>query len=55
MIDAQIVKDIIEHLSWDTRVDALNIQVSANDGRVQLSGTVPGLPIDTSRSRPVMM
>jgi osmotically-inducible protein OsmY len=41
MIDAQIVKDIIEHLSWDTRIDALNIQVSANDGRVQLSGTVP--------------
>lgn len=41
MSDAQIVKDIIEHLSWDTRIDALNIQVSANDGRVQLSGTVP--------------
>lgn len=41
MTDEQIVKDIMDHLSWDTRVDASNIQVEVTNGRVRLFGAVP--------------
>ncbi|MFW6147632.1 MAG: BON domain-containing protein [Thermodesulfobacteriota bacterium] len=41
MTDAQIVKEIMDHLAWDNRVDASDIQVEVINGRVRLSGTVP--------------
>jgi osmotically-inducible protein OsmY len=41
MRDEQIVKDIMDHLSWDNRVDASDIQVEVTNGKVRLFGAVP--------------
>jgi len=41
MNDEQIVKDIVDCLSQDSRVDASDIQVEASNGKVKLFGTVP--------------
>jgi len=41
MADEQIVREIMDHLSWDNRVDASDIQVEVINGRVRLFGTVP--------------
>jgi len=38
-----IKKDVVDHLYWDGRVDAANVQVEVVDDRVTLSGTVPTL------------
>lgn len=37
----EIKKDAVDHLYWDSRVDASDIQVTVSDGIVTLSGTVP--------------
>lgn len=39
--DADIKRDIIESLYWDTRVDAADIGVFVSNGHVRLTGTVP--------------
>ena len=39
--DEQIKKDIVDHLYWDNRVDASNLQVGVNDGIATLKGRVP--------------
>ena len=39
--DADIQRDVIESLYWDTRVDAADVGVLVDDGRVTLVGTVP--------------
>jgi hyperosmotically inducible periplasmic protein len=39
--DEDIKKDVIDQLYWDGRVDASDISVSVQEGRVRLSGTVP--------------
>jgi osmotically-inducible protein OsmY len=39
--DAQLQKDVMEELKWEPRVTASEIGVSANNGVVTLSGTVP--------------
>lgn len=39
--DADIQRDVIESLYWDTRVDAADVGVLVHDGRVTLVGTVP--------------
>jgi osmotically-inducible protein OsmY len=38
--DAQIQRDVIDELGWDTRVKATDIGVEVQDGIVTLSGTV---------------
>ncbi|PRX30390.1 osmotically-inducible protein OsmY [Orenia metallireducens] len=40
-LDEQIKKDVIDQLYWDSRVDASNINVKVDQGRVTLTGTVP--------------
>lgn len=42
--DEQIKKDIVDHLAWDSRVDASKVKVEVNRGNVVLSGTVPSYP-----------
>ena len=37
----RIKKDIVDHLYWDVRVDASEVKVVVEDGKVTLSGTVP--------------
>lgn len=39
--DEDIKKDVIDQLYWDDRVDASDISVFVENGRVRLSGTVP--------------
>lgn len=39
--DELIKKDLINQLAWDDRVDASNIQVTVDRGKVTLSGDVP--------------
>lgn len=39
--DADIQRDVVESLYWDTRVDAADIGVLVDEGRVTLIGTVP--------------
>lgn len=39
--DADIQRDVLESLYWDTRVDAADVGVLVDDGRVTLVGTVP--------------
>jgi osmotically-inducible protein OsmY len=39
--DEEIKKDIIDHLYWDTRVDAADVTVEVKDGIVTLGGHVP--------------
>jgi osmotically-inducible protein OsmY len=43
-VDEQIKKDLVDQFYWDPRVDASDIKVEVNDGRVTLSGTVPTYP-----------
>jgi osmotically-inducible protein OsmY len=42
--DEQIKKDIVDHLAWDSRVDASKVKVEVNRGNVVLSGTVSSYP-----------
>jgi osmotically-inducible protein OsmY len=37
----KIKKNIIDHLNWDIRIDAEDIQIEVSNGNVRLSGTVP--------------
>jgi hyperosmotically inducible periplasmic protein len=37
----QIKQDIVNQLTWDSRVDSSNIKVTVDDGEVTLTGTVP--------------
>jgi len=46
--DEEIKKKIVDELYWDTRVDASKVQVTVDNGRVTLSGTVPSY---TARTR----
>jgi hyperosmotically inducible protein len=39
--DEVIKTDVVDHLHWDSRVDASNIKVTVDGGRVTLSGEVP--------------
>lgn len=39
--DSQIQKDVLNELTWDPRVTATQINVTASDGIVTLRGTVP--------------
>lgn len=39
--DADIQRDVVESLYWDTRVDAADIGVLVDEGQVTLVGTVP--------------
>lgn len=39
--DADIQRDVLESLYWDTRVDAADVGVIVDEGRVTLVGTVP--------------
>lgn len=39
--DADVQRDVLESLYWDTRVDAADVGVLVDDGRVTLVGTVP--------------
>lgn len=39
--DADIQRDVIESLYWDTRVDAADVGVTVHEGHVTLAGTVP--------------
>lgn len=39
--DAQILKDLLDHLSWDGRVEAAGVDVRIENGRVLLLGSVP--------------
>jgi osmotically-inducible protein OsmY len=36
----EVKRDILDHLEWDTRVDADNVQVDVQDGEVTLFGAV---------------
>lgn len=38
--DAQIQKDVLEELKWDTRVKETDVGVQVKDGTVALSGTL---------------
>jgi osmotically-inducible protein OsmY len=37
----QIKRDIVDHLFWDSRLDASKVKVEVDDGKVILTGTVP--------------
>jgi osmotically-inducible protein OsmY len=39
--DEKIKKDVTDHLYWDYRVDASEVQIEVDDGIVVLDGTVP--------------
>jgi osmotically-inducible protein OsmY len=39
--DQNIAKDLVDSLSWDSRVDASNASVTVDRGIVTLTGTVP--------------
>jgi hyperosmotically inducible periplasmic protein len=39
--DEDIKLDVVANLRWDGRVDAADVQVDVDGGRVTLSGTVP--------------
>ncbi len=39
--DEKIKKDVTDHLYWDYRVDASDVEIKVDDGIVQLDGTVP--------------
>ncbi|MFW5774693.1 MAG: BON domain-containing protein [Chitinivibrionales bacterium] len=39
--EQRIKRDVLDHLLWDTRIDASDVSVSVSDGEVQLSGTFP--------------
>jgi len=39
--DQKIKRDVVNHLVWDSRVDASNITIEVADGIVKLDGTVP--------------
>jgi len=39
--DERIKKQVVDSLYWDDRVDASEVTVSIEDGRVELSGSVP--------------
>lgn len=41
MYDEDIDKQIIDHLYWDNSVNAADVAVTVDDGRVVLQGTVP--------------
>jgi hyperosmotically inducible periplasmic protein len=41
MKDEQIKKNIIDQLSWDSRIDASDISIEVNNGQVILTGSVP--------------
>ncbi len=41
-MDTEVIKkNIVDNLYWDTRVDASNIKVEVDDGKITLKGTVP--------------
>src|SRR5262245_4386943 len=40
MSNAQITRDVLDELLWDDRLDASHVTVSADDGAVELGGTV---------------
>lgn len=42
--DEQIKKDIVDHLAWDSRVDASKVKVEVHRGKAVLSGTVLSYP-----------
>jgi osmotically-inducible protein OsmY len=44
MSDEEIKKQVVDELYWDTRVDASKVLVKVENGRVTLTGTVPGYP-----------
>lgn len=41
LTDEEIKDDVEEQLYWDDRVDASNVGITVDDGRVTLNGTVP--------------
>ena len=48
--DEKIKKDVTDQLYWDYRVDASNVQVTVDDGVVELEGTVPSFSAKESAS-----
>jgi len=40
-LDERIKKQVVDSLYWDDRVDAAEVAVSVEDGRVELDGSVP--------------
>ncbi|NLF32551.1 MAG: BON domain-containing protein [Planctomycetes bacterium] len=43
--DQEIKKDIVDHLVWDDHVDAEDVTVTVDGGRVVLTGQVPSSPV----------
>lgn len=41
LTDEQIKSNIVEHLKWDSRVDAAKVTVTVQDREVELAGSVP--------------
>ncbi len=41
MTEETIKKNVVDQLYWDTRVDASNVKVEVDDGKVRLEGAVP--------------
>lgn len=39
--DERIKTDVVDQMAWDNRIDASNISVRVDGGRVELDGTVP--------------
>jgi osmotically-inducible protein OsmY len=39
--DEEIKKDVVDQLYWDSRVDASEVNVKVDDGKVMLEGSVP--------------
>jgi len=51
--DSQLQKDVIDELAFDPMVDSTNIGVTAKDGVVTLTGTVPSYPEKVAAERAV--
>jgi len=42
-LDEEIKKNVVDHLYWDNRVDASDLLVEVEEGKVKISGAVPTL------------
>ncbi len=52
--EERVKKDVIDHLFWDTRIDASDVNVSVSDGEVRLSGTLPTFAARKAAERDAM-